>query len=1073
MNVTRTYSIVVGLATWFWGMIMGVMALTGVKANGSSEAATRRWFAIGAGAMLSLLPLVAQADISVPALNYDEAKARMAGLVAKFDARYAEVMSKHFSEHRDREEFIDEFFAILGWDVDNVRAAALYAEDTIPEMRMRIGTTMHYADYGFRVASRTVFIAEAKGASHNIDDPHYIYQAKRYAWSSMRGNLAVLTDFETFRVYDARVRPDFDHPKQGELARFHLTYHDYVANFDLLWKTLSHQAVVEGSVQRLLEETDPHLKRVPVGEAFLDDLEAFRLALGRDLHANNPDLDEGKLSEAAHHILNMLVFARILEDRDIEPTGRLREVVDVWRAAPRDRPLYSAVLEEMQRFRKRYRSIMFGAHFSQGLKLGDQVLTETIEQLYPPRSPYEFSIIPVSVLGKAYENYLGRRLEIEEGQVRIADRPEVRKAGGVFYTPEWVASYIVDRALGPKLEGLTPDGARKLKLLDLACGSGAFTVRLADRLFRFAESWYAAHPEAIQDKNGDFPDAYRTEEGRWKLSVRKKAELVQDSVYCLDVDRQATEITMMWLFILILVDEGSPIVTEERHYRVPNRDHARTIEKFELPNLSSNIVWANVLIGPDFSEDPRKRSDARAFDWSGDNARIAGIVAAGGFDVVVSNPPYLSYRHMKTFIPDQIDYLRKTYASMADGQPDLSFAFVEKGQTLLKQDGRLGYIVSNRFIVNDAGENLRTLINEAGTLSELTDFGTTSLFDDAIAYVAVLGLHKGANPAFRYAKVTDIDDPQTLVSRLGLPEYSGNGVEVQTLPALAATSETWAFPPPSRRKAVEAMLAQPLRLEAVADSFSGMITGADKVFVVEERRLEEDKIVVFSKATGREHAIERQLLRPVVRARDVHRYQIIAARTWMVLPYQDGRLLTEDELRSRYPGAWNYLGENKDTLSNRSRGNGPWYAPSSVNRRFFGKEPKLLTGWRQGPAQFTLDETGGILFTGSSRTAAVVPTTPDIPITALLGILNSDPIRKVAATTGKEYQGGLAWSASVLDQIPIVPVTGQTRPLYEAIAAKVRAILPLPVEAVAARESLENDIDRLVEQLYGIESRTP
>ena len=251
MNVTRTYSIVAGLATWFWGMIMGVMALNGARANGSSEAATRRWFAIGAGAMISLLPLVAQADISVPALNYDEAKARMAGLIAKFDARYAEVMSKHFSEHRDREEFIDEFFAILGWDVDNVRATALYAEDTIPEMRMRIGTTMHYADYGFRVASRTVFIAEAKGASHNIDDSHYIYQAKRYAWSSMRGNLAVLTDFETFRVYDARVRPDFDHPKQGELARFHLTYHDYVANFDLLWKTLSHQAVVEGSVQHL------------------------------------------------------------------------------------------------------------------------------------------------------------------------------------------------------------------------------------------------------------------------------------------------------------------------------------------------------------------------------------------------------------------------------------------------------------------------------------------------------------------------------------------------------------------------------------------------------------------------------------------------------------------------------------------------------------------------------------------------------------------------------------------------------------------------------------------------------
>ena len=121
------------------------------------------------------------------------------------------------------------------------------------------------------------------------------------------------------------------------------------------------------------------------------------------------------------------------------------------------------------------------------LAIDDKVLKDIFDNLYYPQSPYEFSVLPADILGHVYERFLGKVIRLTPGrQVKIEEKPEVRKAGGVFYTPTYIVDYIVRQTVGPLLEGKTPaqvggTGDRggvtpPLRILDAACGSGSFLL---------------------------------------------------------------------------------------------------------------------------------------------------------------------------------------------------------------------------------------------------------------------------------------------------------------------------------------------------------------------------------------------------------------------------------------------------------------------------------------------------------------------------------------------------------------------------------------------------------------------
>ncbi len=1233
--------------------------------------------------VLAGLPAAAQAAVAddCPA-TCEAARAEVAELVREFKADAGRYTSTAFSEAETRTQFIDRFFEAFGWDVTNRAQAPLYDQDVIPETRLRIGPVMRYADYGFRLDARAIFYVEAKAANQNIDKPKHIFQAKRYAWSSARAELAVLTDFETLRVFDARNLPRIDQPKAGELEQFHMSYAEYVENFPRLWKTFAKPLVAQDSIHTLLGDADSRLERIDVDRAFLADLDRFRLDLGRDLYAANPRLTEKRLNEATHHILNQIVFSRVLEDRDIEPTGRLREAIDIWRGRGAKGRLFDYLKAEFGRLERRYNGVMFGAHFSDGLKVPDKTLAEIVDALYPPTSPYAFDVIPVEVLGRAYEGYLGKRLEIADGGVELALKPEVRKAGGVFYTPQWIVDYILDKTLTPKLRGqperhqmpaeaehgerracssrakaqwgpddwhfpsptrqklfdaimcqnfvlgdiakvasgletgadkalivekldekdgktfirskatgtthwvetrylkpifhgrdvrrykplapqswlifpydseeypkpvsknslaltgpLTlaylkaaghalgqpdhaeidrlenqiddlvyalygvkpedeesgrsasqtvptqrqvPNAARsparsatdlmKLKVLDPACGAGAFTVQMAARILAAATDYYAAHPDKISGHDREFPDAYQLLDGSFKLSARKKAELIENTVFCVDVDPQAIEITKMWLYILILEGEGSPLVTQERTYKIPNRIRPARVYDFKLSDLTGNVVNGNALVANDFSDDPAERTRVRAFDWQVGSSKVAKTVRAGGFDVIVGNPPYISLLDAKKFIPEQHAYIRNTYASMGNGRPDLSYAFMERGLSLLNKGGSLGFITSNGFVWNESGAGLRQLISECGCLKELVDFGVAKTFEDAGPATAITLLRKDKQRSFRHARILAASNPAPTKKVLeAMPNLA-----FQYFPMSKLKGELWAFPLPEDKAVFEAMERQPLRLGDMANAFGGITTGADGVFVVKVIRRDGAKVLVSSRETGETHWIERKMLRPMVGTGDIRRYKAVTSSSWLIWPYSASfDPIEEATLKTSAPLAYAYLSKNKFKLNARKMENrSPWYRFLRAGSSELVSKPKLLTAWRPGKPQFAMEDDGGLIFAPGGGNLAVVVEDNAISLPSLLGLLNSSSVETYMRTTNPELWAGVRYRPHGVERIPIPSITPDSSPIYAAIAEKVRKILAQGADSHAdreAQEKLEAEVDVLVKQLYGVE----
>jgi hypothetical protein len=182
------------------------------------------------------------------------------------------------------------------------------------------------------------------------------------------------------------------------------------------------------------------------------------------------------------------------------------------------------------------------------------VLKDIFKHLYYPDSPYEFSVLPGGILGQVYERFLGKVVRVTPGrQVKIEEKPEVIKAGGVVYTPAFIAETIVRQVLGRLLAGKTVTTAGKLRLLDMACGSGIFLITLYQFLLDWHLAQYSAEPEKWTGKRA--PRLYRTPLGEWRLTLDERKRILLDHVYGVDIDPQAVEVTKLSLLLKLLEGE--------------------------------------------------------------------------------------------------------------------------------------------------------------------------------------------------------------------------------------------------------------------------------------------------------------------------------------------------------------------------------------------------------------------------------------------------------------------------------------------------------------------------------------
>lgn len=257
----------------------------------------------------------------------EEAKKRVAELIERFRQNADAYRAASYNETQARQEFINPFFEILGWDVQNKAGYAEQYKDCVHEDSIKVGVSLKAPDYSFRIGGQRKFFLEAKKPSVNIkDDLNPALQLRRYAWSA-KLPLSIVTDFEELAVYDCRIKPGpKDKVSDGRIAYY--TYDQYLAKFDEIYGTFSKDAVLKGSFDRYIVSSKAKKGTAEVDSEFLGEIEAWRVSLCKNLALRNPALTVDELNFAVQHTLDRIIFLRICEDRGIEIYGGLQALLN-------------------------------------------------------------------------------------------------------------------------------------------------------------------------------------------------------------------------------------------------------------------------------------------------------------------------------------------------------------------------------------------------------------------------------------------------------------------------------------------------------------------------------------------------------------------------------------------------------------------------------------------------------------------------------------------------------------------------------------------------------------------------
>lgn len=620
-------------------------------------------------------------------------------LVARFDQNFEAYQSGKYNETQLRREFIDPFFKALGWDVENTSGYAEAYKDVIHEDAIKIGPANKAPDYSFRIGGTRKFFVEAKKPSVNIaEDIGPAYQLRRYAWSA-KLPLSLLTDFEEFAVYDCRVKPDKS-DKATTARIIYFNYKDYLTRWKEIAEVFSKDAVMKGSFDKYAESAKVKKGTAGVDAAFLAEIDSWRQALAQNIALRNSKLSQRELNFAVGKTIDRIIFLRICEDRGIEPYGQLL-------ALQNGVNIYQRLIEIYYSADDKYNSGLF--HFKQekdrfeppddlslSLAIDDKILKDISKSLYYPESPYEFSVLPADILGQVYEQFLGKVIHLTPGhRAKVEEKPEVRKAGGVYYTPTYIVDYIVKNTVGKLLEGKTPKTAEKLRILDPACGSGSFLIGAYQYLLDWHRDKYVDDDPEKYAK-GKNPALYQKIRNEWRLTTAERKHILLNNIYGVDIDLQAVEVTKLSLLLKVLEGESDQTI----------KSSFKLFHERALPDLGNNIKCGNSLIGPDYYEgkqtsflDTEEMQRVNAFDWE---KEFPEIFKAGGFDAVIGNPPYIPIESMsdpeKQYYQNHFQQLERKY--------DSSVIFILSQLKKLNSTGLLGYISS---VTWQTGENYSKL----------------------------------------------------------------------------------------------------------------------------------------------------------------------------------------------------------------------------------------------------------------------------------------------------------------------------------------------------------------------------
>lgn len=447
-----------------------------------------------------------------------EAKEEIAKLVKKYEEVKASGKLRSYSEEETKRGFIEPLFEILGWDISNKKEVSL--EETISSKRV---------DYGFYLNERIKFYLEAKKFSVDLYSEDFANQAIRYSFN--KGAVwAVLTNFETLIIFNAQDIKG----KLSDKRFFTINCNEYLEKFDQL-SLLSKKAFENDLLDKEAEKYGKKIEKVPISSLLYKDLQECRKILIDELRQWNSNVKPDDLEEGIQKLLDRLIFIRVAEDRGIEPPLLIQLARQWYMQKEKKNNIYRSLVENFRRLDEDYNSNLFSPHFFENWEEHSGATAKVISILYGKEGYYEydFKAMPSDVLGAVYENYLSHRLSQSKKIMGVFKDSGKRKEQGIYYTPSYIVDYIVKNALGPILDSChSIRDLKKIKVLDPACGSGSFLIKVLETIYKKYESFGVIGNEELV-----------------------KIQILEENIYGVDLDPQAIEITQLNLLINSLTEK--------------------------------------------------------------------------------------------------------------------------------------------------------------------------------------------------------------------------------------------------------------------------------------------------------------------------------------------------------------------------------------------------------------------------------------------------------------------------------------------------------------------------------------
>lgn len=958
-------------------------------------------------------------------INTDQIQAELA-VVRTWHADYHTGTLKKDKETSREQAYNQDFFMkILGYK-EKPASPYTFEPKATTDKRQLPDAVLCYASASVKNIAAVV---ELKDASTLLDRPQQregnmspVQQGFKYKTQYRVCPFVVVSNFFEFRLYNDN-QLDYERWTLDDLVDPADDYLKFKTWYVLM--RAENMVAEQGKSATELLLSDIRQEQEEIGKKFYSEYKAARTALLQDIWTKNPKtrFKFAIAIQKAQTIIDRIVFACFAEDRGLLPDNIVARVTEFAASSPYDNSLFDQLKGFFGAIDKGSAKLQIPDGYNGGLFAKDPwidalEISDAPLQRLTALGKYDFQEdLSVNILGHIFEQSI---TDLEEIRRVIAEDkkspfdPAVteprkatskRKKEGVYYTPDYIVRYIVDNTVGAFLRGheqrlkdkynlneriLDKTYAQReqrvyleyqtvlqnVRVLDPACGSGAFLVYSFDYLM--------AENRRVHEILG----AYE-KEGATLFGVDEYVrEILNNNLFGVDLNEESVEITKLSLWL-------------------------KTAQKGKkLTALDENIKCGNSLINDPLAGD-------KSFDWT---SEFPGVFEAGGFDVVVGNPPYVRIQNLDS---EQVDYYFNTYETPI-GKLDISILFFEKALQVLSHEGIMAFVSSSMWMRTDYGRNLRRIL-ATGLVEEIIDFGSLPVFEDASTYPAIFTITKAEHPNLNYSRVTE----KSQLNSSSVRALAHTPIEYSRL-----SEAPWEFGDFNLIETLTQRGVSFSRLSDVGRGYVGDISGQADTFVL-------------TKAKATELGLEQELLYPYVyRGNEVFRYTRVDPDAVLIYPYTPGPngeavLIDEDTLLSKYPKIHAYLLQFKERLKLRldSRklyaAGADWYKhvrPGNFNHIY---PPKLIVKGIDKRAMVGYAD-GDTAFNGMNCTGVIIEDegySPDY----VYGILNSKLCSQyLNSICPPKLNNTFRYNTNNVNLIPIV---GKSHACLESHVAEIRSLV--------------------------------